>query len=287
MGHRVVVLGSNERWTSFVPMDAATKDALAFDGGRASKVLDRALLHVWFDDDVGVFLQSYASGELVGEISLPGDGFTEKDFELLGRLEALDVLDRSQRSKWLERLSDANGLRAWTMQHGLEKLLDLPFYEPLPPVLPAVELQKLLPRGATVLEPRKAAGPKRAKTETRSRKAAPAHDLPVRPSKATWTVEEQATLDLHVAYWASVFSMNNWKLYNRYKKHLPANQRRDVDALCSAVALGNEDAVADSVKSVLARVWGDEDWDAVIRDPALVDGEREVWEAWLARISAR
>jgi hypothetical protein len=28
------------------------------------------------------------------------------------------------------------------------------------------------------------------------------------------------------------------------------------------------------------------DWDAIIRDPALIDGDDDVWEAWLARVSS-
>jgi hypothetical protein len=81
-----------------------------------------------------------------------------------------------------------------------------------------------------------------------------------------------------------VFSMNNWKLHNRYKKHLPADQRRDVDQLCNAVATGDDDEVPRLVKGILARIWAYEDWDAVIRDPALVDGDEDVWEDWLARV---
>jgi hypothetical protein len=44
IGHRVAVVGRNERWTTFVPFDASS-----WDDERASKVLGRPLLHVWFD----------------------------------------------------------------------------------------------------------------------------------------------------------------------------------------------------------------------------------------------
>ena len=78
-------------------------------------------------------------------------------------------------------------------------------------------------------------------------------------AKESWGKKEGATVDLHCEYWSTVFSMNNWKLYNRYKKHLPADQRRDVDERCNAVAMGNDDELANRVRGILARVWDRED----------------------------
>lgn len=275
VGHRLAVLGSNERWTTFVPTNAST-----FDAADASKVLARTLLHVWFDDDAGVSVQAYRSGDFVGELSLPSDDaeVSESDLAFTETLEELGILSRVQRAVLLKRMSEPAGLRAWTMTHGLEELLELPLYEPMPSDLPERELLALLPKAANVLE---------GKTVSRARtRKTPGANEPTPPPKASWSDEEKATVDLHCEYWSTVFSMNNWKLYGRYKKHLPADQRRDVDALCNAVATGDDDAVCGLVKGILARIWRCEDWDAVIRDPALVDGEEDVWEEWLARVSS-
>ncbi len=282
IGHRVAVLGSNKRWTTFVPTDAS-----AFDGGNASKILDRPLVHVWFDDDAGVSLQVYASGDFVGELSLPSEDaeVSESDLAFTETLEELGVLSRVQRAALLKRMSDAAELREWTMKHGLEKLLELPFYDPMPTDLPERELLELLPEAVTVLETKKASKARSAKAKARTPKAAGA-SKPMPPPKESWSEKERATLDLHCEYWATVFSMNNWKLYNRYKKHLPADQRRDVDQLCEAVATGDDDQLHQLVKGILARIWPCEDWDAVIRDPALIDSDGDVWEEWLARVSS-
>lgn len=283
IGHRVAVLGSNTRWTTFVPTDAS-----AFDDGRASKMLGRTLVHVWFDDDAGVSVQVHASGDFVGELSLPSEDaeVTESDLAFTETLEELSVLGRVKRAALLKRMSDAAGLRDWTMDHGLEKLLELPFYHPMPTDLPERELLKLLPKAATLLETKKASKAKSTNAKKRTPKAAAA-SKPMPPAKESWSEKDEATLDLHCEYWATVFSMNNWKLYNRYKKHLPADQRRDVDELCNAVAMGDDDQLHQLVKSILARIWSCEDWDAVIRDPALIDSDWDgIWDEWLARVSS-
>lgn len=273
IGHRIAVLGSNERWTTFVPTEAST-----FDDGHASKRLGRTLVHVWFDDDVGVSVRVYASGDFVGELSLPGD---ESDRAFTKTLEELGILSREQRAALLERMSDAAKLRAWSMEHGLEKLLELPFYDPMP--TDERDLLQRLPKAATVLETKKAT---KASKATRAKARTPKTSEPLAPAKESWTEEDEAILDLHREYWATVFSMNNWKLYNRYKKHLPSDQRRDVDQLCSAVAMGDGDQLHQLTKSILARIWSCEDWDVVIRDPALIDNEGDVWDEWQARVSS-
>lgn len=290
VGYRVAFLGSNERWTTFVPTDVSV-----FDGGHASKVLDRPVVHLWFDDDYGVAVQVYAAGDFVGELSLPLENdiedteVSESDVAFAETLEGLGVLNGMQRATLLNRMSDPAGLREWTLKHGFEKLLEMPFYDPIPTDLPERELLNLLPEAATVLESKKASKTKSAKTKARMPKAA-VTSTPMPPPKESWSETERATLDLHCEYWASVFSMNNWKLYYRYKKHLPAEQRGDVDELCNAIAKGyydgDYDEVHQLVKGILARIWSCEDWDAVIRDPALIDGDKSVWQDWLARISS-
>jgi hypothetical protein len=283
LGYRVAVLGSSERWTTFVPTDASV-----FDSGHASEILDRPLAHLWFDDNAGVSVQAYAAGNFVGELSLPSDDaeVTESDLAFTETLEELGMLSPVQRAALLERMSDPAGLREWTMKHGLEKLLALPFYDPIPTDLPEREILELLPKGVRVLDARKASKAKSAKAKAKAiTPKTTGGSKPMVSPKESWSDEERATLELHFEYWSTVFSMNNRALYNRYKKHLPAEQRRDVDELCNAVAVGDDDEVPRLVKGVLARIWACENWDAVIRDPALVDGDEHVWQEWLARLS--
>jgi hypothetical protein len=77
---------------------------------------------------------------------------------------------------------------------------------------------------------------------------------------------DPAILALHVYYWTEIFQMNGWKLYHRYKKHLPAARRREVDQLCEQVALGAEPGeIERTVSTILTAVWSDDNWDAAIR----------------------
>src|SRR6187551_3177519 len=91
LGHRIAVLGHNERWTTFVPIDASP-----FDSKNASKILVRPLIHLWFDDDAGISVDVYASGTFLGQMSLPSDDadVTEADLDFSNKLEELDVLTR-------------------------------------------------------------------------------------------------------------------------------------------------------------------------------------------------
>jgi len=270
-------LGRNERWTTFVPIDAS-----AFDSENASKLLGRPLIRLWFDDDAGITVQVYAAGTFIGELTLPGDDAdaTEADLEFTNKLESFGVLTRSQRSALLKRMANANGPREWTLEHGFEELLELPYSMPLPTEASETDLLRLLPESALVLEPNEIAG---AKTEARKPKATVASKP---PPKESWSEGERATLELHCEYWLMIFSLNNWKLYHRYKRHLRADQRPDVDELCNAIGMGADHEVPRRVESILARIWNAEDWDKIIRDPQLVDGDDDVWQAWLARVSA-
>jgi len=276
IGHRIAILGSNERWTSFLPVDAAD-----FDDERASAALDHPILHIWFDDDSGVVLQVYAAGNLVGEFSLPGDEPSSADLELLQKLETLGILTSTQRAALIDRISMADGYNEWTLAHGLEKLLELPFYLPIPDELSESELRSMLPEIA-ILTPLK-----------KSRKAPPRTPKQTTPSsrthharKESWSEQEMATVALHCEYWSTIFSLNNWTLYHRYKKHLPADQRRDVDLLAEFIAkFDDNDEVMRRVQDILARIWDCEDWDAFIRDPKLEDGDEPVWQEWLRRLS--
>lgn len=51
--------------------------------------------------------------------------------------------------------------------------------------------------------------------KARKPKVVVASRLPLSSAKESWSAKESATGDLHCEYWSTVFSMNNWKLYNR------------------------------------------------------------------------
>ncbi len=285
LGMKVAILGANERWTSFVPVLSA-----AFDPADASRALDAVLLHVWFDGDHGITVRVYASGALVGEISLPGndddDGeVTSQNLDLLEKLQHLEIVTKAERTALLKHMADADALRAWTMEHGVEKVLGLPFTEPLPTDVSEEALLSLLPKGAKLIDGAALGPSSRRKPANAAANAAPSAGVTSeRTTKTSWTPQEKQTLALHCSYWADVWSMNNFRLYNCYKKHLGAAERPDVDRLCDAVARGDSAAIQKSVESILARIWSAEDWDKVIRDRKLVDGDEGEWDAWRARL---
>lgn len=270
------MLGSNERWTSFIPVDTAD-----IDDALMSAALAHPMLHIWYDDDSGVVLQAYAAGNLVGELSLPGDEPSSADLELLQKLESLGILTSKQRAALMDRMSLADGYNEWTLAHGLEKLLEVPFYLPMPDEVSESDLLAMLPAVA-ILEPLK----KSKKAPSRTKKQTPPSSPIKHARKETWSEEEMATVALHCEYWSTIFCGNNWKLYHRYKKHLPADQRRDVDALCDAIFVNHEEAeIRHWTQDILARVWNCEDWNAFIRNPILQDGDEPVWQEWLKRVS--
>lgn len=137
LGARVAVLGSNERWTTFVPMGTT-----AFDDGQASEVLGAPLVHVWFEEDVSLVAGIFAEGLRVGELTLSGEDVEVDAANLssVDRLVALGIVPAHHRTVLLERLRDPVGLGGWTMAHGLEELLELPYFHPVPIELPEAEL---------------------------------------------------------------------------------------------------------------------------------------------------
>ena len=275
IGHRIAILGFNERWTSFVPVDAAS-----FDDEVASGALDHPVLHIWFDDDLGVVIQVHSAGQFVGELSLPCDEPSSADLELLQKLEAMEVLTGAQYAALIDRIATARGCDEWALGHGLEKLLELPFYLPIPIDVPESELRSLLPEVVIVTPSQKS-----KKTTSRRRKQTTPSSGTKPGRKESWSEKEMVTVGLHCEYWCTIFNANNWNLYNRYKKHLPADQRRDVDALCDAIFThGDKTEAMRRIQDILARIWDCEDWDAFIRDPKLVDGDERVWREWQARM---
>jgi hypothetical protein len=69
--------------------------------------------------------------------------------------------------------------------------------------------------------------------------------------------------------------MNSWKLYTRYKRHLPAPRRAEVDDLVSALVTrdASDEELQGRLEAILADTWEAEDWDAFIRNPKLLENE--------------
>ncbi len=268
LGTPCVVLASNRSWTSFAPLgDPPTGDTL-------SRALAAPVLEIWSDDDAGTTLAFFAPDGWSAELSIPLGVEPEPpgtaDRALLTRLAKAGIVTRARGTKLVAQL--ARGPRdAWLEGNGVEKLLGVPFADPLPVPL-SEPLLRQLGISARIVQPAR-------RTARAVRPAGKAKSLAKPKPKRTLTSAPSATVDaqalaLHVHYWTELFQMNGWKLYNRYKKHLPAERRREVDQLCNHVAMGSDGAeIQRAVEQILASIWTADDWDAAIRDPELVEAE--------------
>lgn len=149
LGGRVAVLGSNERWTSFVPVGSSH-----FDDARASEILAAPLVHVWFEEDVNLEARFFADGRFVGRLSLDAED-TEVEAANVAVVAPLVELGFVPAAHWsilVDRLNEPDGLGGWTMAHGLEELLGLPYVHPVPLGLPESELLAQLDAAGIVVE---------------------------------------------------------------------------------------------------------------------------------------
>jgi hypothetical protein len=261
-------LASNRRWASFVPLAGGEINAASVASGAGADVA-----RIWFDDDAGVVLQFTGPDGFAGELGVPrgdADGLGAEDQRLISDLVARKLLSATAAKKLAAWLGEATSVRdAWADRHGVEELFGFPFVRAIPVEADGALVRELVSE-ATIVAPTPD-----ARTERSG--AAP----PTAPAPAPTPLPDDAgpVLALHVHYWTNVFSMNNWKLYNRYKKHLPAKERYDVDALVDAIGRGNHHEIPQRVTSILTRIWGADDWAAVIRSPTLDDdgsGEDEL-----------
>lgn len=257
LGTPCVVLASNRSWTSFAPLgDPPTGKALA-------RALAAPVLEIWSDDDAGTTLAFFApdgwSAELPIPLGIEPEPPGTADRALLARLAKAGVVTRARGTKLAAQL--ARGSRdAWLEGNGVEKLLGVPYVDPLPVPLSESRLRRL-GISAKIVHP----------VRRRARTARPKAKAKATTARAT---VDAKVLALHVHYWTELFQMNGWKLYNRYKKHLPAERRREVDQLCNHVAVGSDGAeIQRAVEQILASIWTADDWDAAIREPALVADE--------------
>jgi hypothetical protein len=283
VGTPCVVLASNRSWTSFAPLgDPPAGDLL-------SRTLDAPVVEIWSDDDAGTTLEFFAPDGWCAQLPIPLGVEPEPPGpaarQLLAHLAKAGIVTRARGAKLAAQLG--RGPRdAWLEDNGVERLLGVPFADPLPVPLSEPLLRRLGISAKIVQPARQAERPARTKAKTKAR--AKANTKRAMPSAAGSTIDAHV-LALHVHYWSELFQMNGWKLYNRYRKHLPAERRREVDQLCNRVAMGSDSAeVQRAVEQILATIWTADDWEAAIRDPELVAVEpldasqRAEWQRRLA-----
>jgi hypothetical protein len=106
------------------------------------------------------------------------------------------------------------------------------------------------------------------------------------PSTRTWSPRERAIIDLHFHYLANVWALNDWKVYYRYKKHLPPESRFEVDTLVDLMMRGQPTLMREKLESIFAAVWDADDWLAVIANEELAgDLDVEDRNAWRQRVA--
>lgn len=89
-----------------------------------------------------------------------------------------------------------------------------------------------------------------------------------------WSDTEMHIVDLHFHYMAYLWNMNDWKIYNRYKKHLPAERRGEVDAWINLRMTGaSDETLREALEAILVTIWDADDWEKAIRDPKLLQHE--------------
>jgi hypothetical protein len=271
------LLASNRKWISFIPIARADIDAIAAKAH--ADVVD-----LWFDDDSGVVLRVHGPSGFLGELSFPfhedRSGPTVEDTRFLEVLVRRGILTERAAEKLAGHLQSVSGKRErWIQQHGVERVFGFAFVEPIPDGATFEQVLELAP-DATLSAPRGGRAERQGQSK-RKRAATESEVSRSRPpaGRRTWSPQERSIVNLHIRYWSCVFSMNNWTLYKLYKKHLPAPDRREVDALGNAVLLGNDEEIRDRVERILAKIWAATNWDDVIRSPKLDDPGTDPEEA--------
>ena len=111
--------------------------------------------------------------------------------------------------------------------------------------------------------------------------------VPLKACTREWSARERAIIDLHFYYLTNVWSLNDWKVYSRYKKHLPAESRFEVDQLVDLMMKDLPTAMRAKLEAIFAVVWEAEDWLAVIASDQLArDLEPADRNAWQQRVAA-
>jgi len=110
--------------------------------------------------------------------------------------------------------------------------------------------------------------------------------VPLPPCTRTWSARERTIIDLHFYYLTNVWSLNDWKVYSRYKKHLPAESRFEVDQLVDLMMKSLPKEMRAKLEAIFAVVWDAEDWLAVLGSDELArDLDAEQRAAWKRKLA--
>jgi hypothetical protein len=254
IGVSCAIIAVNNRWATFAVLDE-------IDTASIAAALDSVVLRIDADDDHGSHVSFFApdgwSAELVVEL-VPDDlTLASADRDLLAELTRRDVLTDGQCARLQEQLEKLGNRSDWLEQDGLEKELGVADARPLP-VPVTRDALKALGSEVEIIKPRKQAAKKATK---------------LCPLPTPGPIDPRV-LAVHIYYWRNVFEMNGWVLYNKYKKHLPAERRREVDHLVDLSVRGGEPGeLAQEVERILSAVWLSADWAAAVRDPRLARDE--------------
>jgi hypothetical protein len=273
IGKKCALVAANRSWTTFALLDDRDLDA-----GVVARQLRVAVVQIWTDEDHGTTVAFHGADGWEAELPIERGGggkLSAADKQLLGQLVARRIVTEPRRKALAKALAARPAVRdKWLDARGIGDVLGLPNPRVLPVPCTAQQLEDLVP-DARVIEPR-------------GRRATPAPRAVAPPSPPAGEVD-RAELALHIHYWTEIFQLNCWKLYHRYKKHLPAERRHEVDKLCDLVVRGAEPSdVERAVAAILGTVWSADDWRAAIRDPELaryepLDGDQLA--DWQRRLS--
>lgn len=283
LGFRGVVLAHDAAWCSVAALD--WHESLGHE--EVARALGCDALAVYFDDEIGVTFAFASPGGPRWEFTVPSNEPTAPSPEDLRFFAALaaDGLVASGFGAELTRALAAppTEARAWVDAHGVERLFGLPFVESVHPGTPLEILREWLPDAVEIVP---------VPVSERRLVPPPVVAAEAAPSARSWTDRERAIVALHQHYVTRVWQPNGWTIFNLYKRHLPADQRRRVEDLIGERLTGDDEAKQRAmVEAILALAWEGTDWLAVLRKPrildeGLTDEERADWRRRLAAIAA-
>ena len=281
LGVPCAVVGRNRSWTSFVLLDDRTVDAAAVAVALAAPVVQ-----IWRDDDHGRSLQIQGPDGWAAELPIEHDGggkLGPPDRALLDELVRRRIITPVRRAALARALMRKGAARArWLEDGGVERALGVAEPATLPVPCSSRQLAELVAHVEPVTPNRRASVASKARA-TSVPKATPV------PEAAPAATVDRGVLALHVHYWSELFQANNWILYKLYKKHLPAERRREVDRLGDLVMMGGEpEDFERAISAILGAIWTAADWAAAIRDPAILADEplsAEQLADWQARLA--
>ncbi|HUS28157.1 MAG TPA: hypothetical protein VMZ53_06595 [Kofleriaceae bacterium] len=110
--------------------------------------------------------------------------------------------------------------------------------------------------------------------------------VPLPACAREWSARERTIIDLHFYYLTNVWSLNDWKVYNRYRKHLPAESRFEVDQLVDLMMKDLPREMRAKLDAIFAVVWDAEDWLAVLASEELAhDLDVDDRNAWRQKVA--